>query len=158
VQASGDHYGRFDERTHADLRRLQRCAYPHLTVLADTLDAQQYQGLFAGAICLQPYGRDDYADKMSAVTFDALRSGAPIITVAGTTMAKIATDSGCGIVVDEATPRTLLQACLAIRQRYGEYSQRARLASAAHAPSSAWRPLIEPLELACAASGASGRG
>jgi hypothetical protein len=158
VQASGDHYGRFDERTRADLRRLQRCAYPHLTVLADTLDAQQYQGLFAGAICLQPYGRDDYADKMSAVTFDALRSGAPIITVAGTTMAKIATDSGCGIVVDEATPRTLLQACLAIRQRYGEYSQRARLASAAHAPSSAWRPLIEPLELACAASGASGRG
>src|SRR6266853_1242009 len=46
IQASGDHYGRFDERTRADLQRLQRCAYPHLSVLADTLDAQQYQGLF----------------------------------------------------------------------------------------------------------------
>jgi len=117
VQASGDHYGRFDQSTRADLRRLQRCDYPHLSVLTDTMDAQQYQQLFAGAICLQPYGRADYADKMSAVTFDALRNGAPIVTVAGTTMAAIAEASAAGLVVDEPNPQALLAACQAVLQR-----------------------------------------
>jgi len=152
VQASGDHYGRYDERTRADLHRLQRSGYPHLTVLAGTLDAKQYQGLFTGAICLQPYGRDEYADKMSAVTFDALRNGAPIVTVSGTTMAAIVEASGAGIVVDEAAPQALLQACLTVRQQYARFSDRARSTSDAHAPGSAWRPLVEPLQRACAAS------
>jgi len=153
VQASGDHYGRFEERTRADLQRLLQLGYAHLTVLAHTLDAQQYQGLFAGTICLQPYGREDYAGKMSAVTFDALRSGAPIITVSGTTMAKIASDNGAGIVVDEATPQALLQACMTVLQQYDRYSQCARLASANHAASSVWRPMVEQLQQACSASG-----
>ncbi len=157
VQASGDHYGRFDQSTRADLRRLQRCDYPHLTVLTDTMDAQQYQQLFAGAICLQPYGRADYADKMSAVTFDALRNGAPIVTVAGTTMAAIAEASAAGLVVDEPNPQALLAACQAVLQRYAEFSQHARRAGAAHAPNSAWRPLVEPLQRASAGSGPSPR-
>jgi len=148
VQASGDHYGRFDERTQADLQRLRRCRYPHLTVLADTMDARQYQDLFTGAICLQPYERADYADKMSAVTFDALRHGAPIVTVAGTTMAATVEASGAGLVVDEPSPQALLAACQAVRRRYGEFSQQARREGAAHAPESAWRPLIEQLRLA----------
>jgi glycosyltransferase involved in cell wall biosynthesis len=149
VQASGDHYGRFDQRTRADLQRLLQLGYAHLTVVADTLDAQQYQGLFAGTICLQPYARQDYAGKMSAVTFDALRSGAPIITVSGTTMAKITSDSGAGIVVDQATPQALLQACLTVVQQYQRYSELARSASANHAASSAWRPMVEQLQQAC---------
>jgi hypothetical protein len=148
VQASGDHYGRFDERTQSDLARLRRCRYPHLTVLTDTMDARQYQQLFAGAICLQPYGRADYADKMSAVTFDALRNGAPIVTVAGTTMAATVQASGAGRVVDEPSPQALLAACQAVLLRYGEFSQQARQEGAAHAPESAWRPLIEQLRRA----------
>jgi len=121
------------------------------------MDAQQYQQLFAGAICLQPYGRADYADKMSAVTFDALRNGAPIVTVAGTTMAAIAEASAAGLVVDEPNPQALLAACQAVLQRYAEFSQHARRAGAAHAPNSAWRPLVEPLQLASAGSGPSPR-
>jgi hypothetical protein len=148
VQASGDHYGRFDEHTRADLQRLRHTGYPHLTLLTETLDARRYQDLFAGAICVQPYRREDYADKMSAVTFDALRGGAPIVTVAGTTMAAIARDSGAGLVVDQPTPPALLQACLTVQQQYPRYSQRARLASAAHSPESAWRPLVEQLKQA----------
>jgi hypothetical protein len=155
VQASGDHYGRYDEHTRADLLRLRACPYPHLTIRADTLDAAQYQGLFAGAICLQPYGRSDYADKMSAVTFDSLRNGAPIVTVAGTTMAAIVERSGAGIVVDQPTPQTLLQACSAIAQQYPQYSEHARRAGEQHSAASAWRPMVEQLQLACAASEAS---
>jgi len=155
VQASGDHYGRYDEHTRADLLRLGACPYPHLTLRADTLDAAQYQGLFAGAICLQPYGRSDYADKMSAVTFDALRNGAPIVTVAGTTMAKIVEPSGAGIVVDQPTPRALLQACNAIAQQYPQYCERARRAAEQHSAASAWRPMFGKLQLAFAGPGPS---
>jgi hypothetical protein len=150
VQASGDHYGRYDERTRADLARLQGCRYPHLTIRADTLDAMQYQQLFAGAVCLQPYGRSDYADKMSAVTFDALRNGAPIVTVAGTTMAAIVERSGAGIVVDQPTPQALLQACCAVVQQYPQFCERARRAGQMHSAASAWRPMVEQLQLACA--------
>ncbi|HEX4583457.1 MAG TPA: hypothetical protein VH183_01425 [Burkholderiaceae bacterium] len=150
VQASADHYGRYDERTRADLRRLRDSRYPHLTVLADTLDPAQYQGLFAGSICLQPYGRADYADKMSAVTFDALRNGAPIVTVSGTTMATIAQQSGAGLVVDEPTPQALLQACQAVLQQYPQFSERARQAGERHSAGSAWAPMAEQLRLACA--------
>jgi len=152
VQASGDHYGRFDERTRADLQRLRQCRYPHLAVLADTLEAQQYQDLFAGAVCLQPYGRADYADKMSSITFDALRNGAPIVTVAGTTMAAIAERSGAGRVVPEPTAAALLQACQAIVQEYPLFAERARRAGAQYSAASAWRPMVEQLRFACAPS------
>jgi hypothetical protein len=150
VQASGDHYGRYDEASRADLVRLQGIRYPHLTLLTDTLDARQYQDLFAGAICLQPYGRADYADKMSSVTFDALRNGAPIVTVAGTTMAVIAEQTGAGFVVDEPNPRALLDACHTVVHQYPQYSERARLAGEEHSAASAWKPMVEELELAFA--------
>ena len=150
VQASADHYGRYDERTRADLQRLRRASYPHLTVLADTLGARQYQDLFAGSICLQPYGREDYADKMSAVTFDALRAGAPIVTVAGTTMAGIVADGGAGIVIQEASAPALLQACQRIEREYASYSQAARRCAADHSAAAAWRPLVEALQRAFA--------
>jgi hypothetical protein len=152
VQVSGDHYGRHDERTRADLLRLRRATYPHLTVLAETLDARRYHALFAGSICLQPYGRHDYADKMSAVTFDALRSAAPIVTAAGTTMARTVADSGAGLVVEQPTAAALLKACLAVRERYAMYSERALRAGAAHGAAAAWRPLVAQLEQACGAS------
>jgi hypothetical protein len=149
VQASGDHYGRYDERSRADLTRLRSYRYPHLSLLTTTLDAQQYRDLFAGAICLQPYGRPDYADKMSSVTFDALRNGAPIVTVAGTTMAVIAERSGAGVVVQEPTPQALLQACQTVAEQYAQYSERALHAGDQHS-ASAWKPMVEELQLACA--------
>ena len=150
VQASGDHYGRYDERTRADLARLRSCRYPHLTVLTDTLDARQYQDLFAGAVCLQPYGRADYADKMSSVTFDALRNGAPIVTVAGTTMAAIAEQSGAGLVVAQPTPQALLQACEAVVRQYPQYAQCALRAGEQHSAASAWKPMVDELQRAFA--------
>jgi hypothetical protein len=149
VQASGDHYGRYDERTRVDLQRLQRCGYRHLTVVTGTLDPQRYQASFAGTICLQPYARTDYADKMSAVTFDALRSGAPIVTVAGTTMATIVRRSGAGVVVDEPTPPALLQACRTVQQQYAQYSRDALHEGLQLSGATAWEPMVERLRQAC---------
>jgi len=148
VQTSGDHYGRYDERTAADLVRLRACRYQGLTLLDDTLDGARYAALFPGAICLQPYERAEYADKMSAVTFDALRAGAPVITLSGTTMADIVANSGAGMVIDEAGPQVLLAAAGAVLARYPDLQARAFAAGAAFDPANSWAPLVERLRLA----------
>jgi len=151
VQASGDHYGRHDPRTREDLQRLRHLDYAPLTVLEQTLTAREYADLFDGGICLQPYEPEHYADKMSAVTFDALRAGAPIVTVAGTSMAAIVGATGAGIVVERPTAEALLRACQAILGDYAHFCERALAAGAGHSTSAAWRALVEPLEQACAA-------
>jgi hypothetical protein len=147
VQTSGDHYGRYDERTLADLERLRRVSYPGLTLVSDTLDAQRYAGLFPGAVCLQPYAPAEYADKMSAVTFDALRAGAPIVTLSGTTMAGIVEQTGAGIVVSSPDPRTLLAAAGEAVKNYALLHERALAAGARYRPEASWAPLLERLRM-----------
>lgn len=148
VQTSGDHYGRHDERTQADLARLRACRYAGLTLIDATLDGGQYAALFPGTVCLQPYERAEYADKMSAVTFDALRAGSPVITVAGTTMADIVTQSGAGIVIEAATAQALLAASEAAVGRFGELQARALAAGRAYDPGNSWAPMVGRLGLA----------
>jgi hypothetical protein len=147
VQTSGDHYGRYDERTSADLARLRACRYAGLQLIDATLDGRQYAQLFAGTVCLQPYERAEYADKMSAVTFDALRAGAPVITIAGTTMAGIVARSGAGIVIEEATAPALLAAAMAAVAQYPALQARALAAAADFEPGASWAPLVERLRL-----------
>jgi hypothetical protein len=150
IQTSGDHYGRYDERTREDLERLRQVAYPGLTLLSDTLDGAGYAALFPGSVCLQPYEPAEYADKMSSVTFDALRAGAPVVTLAGTTMARIVAQTGAGIVIADARPETLLQAALEVVARYPEFHARAMAAGAQYRPDASWAPLVERLRLGAA--------
>jgi len=147
VQTSGDHYGRHDERTQADLQRLRASGYPHLRLVSETLDAGQYAALFPGSVCLQPYERAEYADKMSAVTFDALRAGAPIVTVRGTTMADIVERSGAGVVIEQADAAALLEAVQVALARYPELHARALAAGAQYQPAASWAPLVERLRV-----------
>jgi hypothetical protein len=148
VQTSGDHYGRHDERTAADLQRLRACRYPGLTLLDATLDGAQYAALFPGTVCLQPYERAEYADKMSAVTFDALRAGAPVVTLTGTTMADIVAQSGAGVVIEAATAQALLAAATEVVAQYPQFQARALAAGAVYDPANSWAPLVERLRLA----------
>lgn len=147
VQTSGDHYGRYDERTQADLQRLGRVSLAGLKLVSDTLDAQRYASLFPGAVCLQPYAPAEYGDKMSAVTFDALRAGAPIVTLSGTTMAGIVEQTGAGIVVPNADPQTLLAAATQAVAAYAELHARALAAGARYRPDASWAPLVERLRM-----------
>jgi len=151
VQTSGDHYGRYDEQTLRDLARLRKIDYPALCMLQDTLSATQYAALFSGAVCLQPYEPAEYADKMSSVTFDALRAGAPIVTLAGTTMARIVEQSGAGIVLSEASASSLLQAADAVVAQYPQLHAKALAAGAQFRPQASWAPLLERLRAARAA-------
>jgi len=150
VQISGDHYGRYDDATAADLARLRTISCPELTLIGETLDPEQYAGLFSGAVCLQPYDPREYADKMSAVTFDALRAGAPVITLAGTTMATIVQQSGAGIVLERATPQALLQASQDAAAQYATLHARALAAAAQFEPTASWAPMVERLRTALA--------
>jgi glycosyltransferase involved in cell wall biosynthesis len=154
VQASGDHYGRYDEQTRADLARLQRANYPFLNLITETLDAQQYSQLFPGAVCLQPYSPDEYGDKMSAITFDALRAGAPVVTTYGTTMARIVDRYGAGIVVQDADPRTLTLAAHEAVRNYDTLHAKALAAGSLHGPQTSWAPMVERLRAATAAGAA----
>jgi len=147
VQTSGDHYGRYDERTLADIERLRRTHYAGLTMISDTLDGPRYAGLFPGAVCLQPYEPAEYADKMSAVTFDALRAGAPIVTLAGTTMARIVEQSGAGIVIGDAGPEALLRAAQAAVAQFAQLQDKALAAGMQYRPDASWAPLVERLRL-----------
>jgi hypothetical protein len=147
VQTSGDHYGRHDERTTTDLVRLRACRYPGLTLIDATLDGTQYGALFPGTVCLQPYERAEYADKMSAVTFDALRAGSPVVTIAGTTMAGIVAQTGAGLVIEEATAPEFLAAAAAAVAQYPVLQARALAAAAGYDPQNSWEPLVARLRL-----------
>jgi UDP:flavonoid glycosyltransferase YjiC (YdhE family) len=103
-------------------------------------------------VCLQPYERAEYADKMSAVTFDALRAGSPIVTVAGTSMARIVEESGAGIVIEAPTAERLAQAAQEVIGDYASYRARALTAGERYRLASSWAPMVERLRAAVSAA------
>jgi hypothetical protein len=145
LQVSGDHHARHDPVTRAALARLALIRCPSATTLPETLDAASFADLMRGAICLQPYRRADYADKISAITLDALNAAAPIVTIDGTWMAELARRHGCGAIAPSAQPEALLAAIEIVRGDYAAYSARAAAAAATLAASQAWQPLLERL-------------
>ena len=142
LQVSGDHFARHDPITRAALARLREIRTPALTTLPETLGAAAFGGLFDGAICLQPYERSEYADKISAITLDALNRAAPIVTIDGTWMATIARDHGCGAVAADPTPAALIAA---VRRDYAGSSARAAAAARTLAANETWQPLLSRL-------------
>jgi len=126
VQSSPDHYGKIDPKARADLARLDAAAYPHLRVFRETLDRDAYAGLFQGAICLQLYDRDDFADRISGVTLDALCAGAPVIAAAGTWTARTVARFEAGAVVSEPSPDAVMRAVGAVRGAYATFAAKAR--------------------------------
>ena len=84
VQITADHYGKYDAATRADIARLEAMRYPSLTLIRETPSPEEYAANFPGGICLQPYDREDFRDRVSGVTLDALAHGCPIVATAGT--------------------------------------------------------------------------
>ncbi len=125
VQASPDHYDRYDPKTKSDIARLEGLGYPFLRIHRVTLDPAAYAALFRGAICLQPYRSDDFADRISGVTLDALSAGCPVVTTAGTWMARVVERFGAGIALDDPSAPSLLAAADAIRADYARYRDNA---------------------------------
>jgi hypothetical protein len=118
--------GKVDGATRADLDRLAAIAYPHLKICPDTLDAQQYAELFTGAICLQLYDAAAFADRISGVTLDAFSAGAPVITTAGSWIARMAERFGAGSVVAGTAPAQVLAAVKQQMAGYDSFQASAR--------------------------------
>jgi hypothetical protein len=146
IQISGDHYGRHDTATRAAIERLKTIQYPSLEVVPETLTRHDYVKLFCGAICLQPYDREEYANKLSAITLDAFTAGAPVVTVAHTWMAKMVNRFEAGAVVEEPTCEALLKAIQMVRNEYVRYASNARRAGSVLAGQDKWAALISMLK------------
>lgn len=123
VQLSPDHYDKYDEATRADIGRLRKIGYPSLRTYPDTMPSTEYREKFPGAICLQPYSPDDFADRMSSVTLDALSAGCPIITTAGTWMARVVEKFDAGITLTKLSAEELFTAVNSVRDNYDRYQR-----------------------------------
>ena len=121
IQASPDHYDRYDPEAKAALSRLRSVRYPFLRVVRETLEPSAYSDLFRGAICLQPYRRWDFADRVSGVTLDALSAGCPVVATDGTWMARVIRRFDAGKGVGDLSPESLMAAVHDIRSDYGRY-------------------------------------
>jgi hypothetical protein len=128
LQTSSDHYGKYDAETKADITRLKSIPYSHLEIRADTLSKDAYTNLFLGAICIQPYLSSDFADRISGVTLDALSAGSPIVTSAGTWIARQVERFDAGVVFDTTSPGHMLTAINKVIAEYDYYSRKAMIA------------------------------
>jgi glycosyltransferase involved in cell wall biosynthesis len=131
LQTSGDHYDKHDPATTAALERIPGIGYPHLKVTPATLSPEAYFEMFSGAICLQPYDTAAFADRISGITLDGLSMGAPVVTLAGTWMARVVERFAAGVVLPSPAPELLLEATLKIHADYPRYQANARRAGAA---------------------------
>jgi len=145
VQASPEHYGKFDKGIPAELDRLRKSYAAWLKILPETLGATEYRAIFDGAIVLQPYSRDDFADRISGVTLDAFSAGAPVIATAGTWMARAALRFGAGVVLEDTSPASILSAVEAVRTEYPRFRRNALEAGSALRKEHDARQLLEVL-------------
>ena len=122
---------RYEEATRRDLARLDAIRYPALTTLPEPLPAAGYAAQFQGAICVQPYVPEEFADRVSGVTLDALSAGSPVVALAGTWTARAVERFGAGVVAADAGPEALAAAVREVVARHAELSALARAAGLA---------------------------
>jgi hypothetical protein len=149
VQVSADHYGKVDAPTRSNIARLQAAGYAPLTLTPQTLTPQEYSALFPGSICLQPYDRSEFRDRVSGVTLDALAHACPIVATAGTWSAELIKPFGAGVELHTMSAASLLEAARHIEQDYAVFQAGARAAGQAQNRKS-WAPLLELLPHASA--------
>ncbi|MDQ6964485.1 MAG: hypothetical protein Q9M13_06155, partial [Mariprofundales bacterium] len=118
LQAAPNHHGEYAADVAALLQRIRHIGYPHLRMPAQTISGDAYLEQFVGAICLQPYLVDKYANKISGITLDALARGSPVVVRKGIWSAALVERFGAGIVVDSGQVTEWLGA---IEQLIGSY-------------------------------------
>jgi hypothetical protein len=144
VQVSAEHYGKYDEATRGQLRRLEGLNYPFLRLVREPLTPADYADLFRGAVCLQPYDREEFKDRVSGVTMDALTYGAPVIATSGTWIARQIGPRDAGTAIDDPNARTLLATAEVIIASYDRCRKNA-LATHAVISKRNWKPFLSQL-------------
>ncbi len=144
VQISADHYGKYDAATRADIARLAAVSYPALTRIDKTPSPDEYAANFPGSICLQPYDRGDFRDRVSGVTLDALAHGCPVIATAGTWSGNLIESFAAGRVLAHPDAQSLYDAIGKVQADYSRYQAGALSAGRARDRDS-WAVLLEQL-------------
>jgi glycosyltransferase involved in cell wall biosynthesis len=125
IQSSAEHFHKYDAATKADIVRLNGLANPHLEICTETLETSRYLSNFSGAICLQVYDPNDFSDRISGVTLDALSAGSPVLALANTWISRQVLRFNAGIVVNRTDPETLIHSLIDLIANYSKYSQNA---------------------------------
>lgn len=125
IQASAPHSGGHNPRIEQCLTDLRALSVPWLKVHTETLIRADYQNLFKGGICIQPYQYEEYHDKFSGVLLDAMYAGCPVITTADTWMGDVVRRFESGIVLKEFNPPALWQACQHMISEYATFQANA---------------------------------
>ena len=144
VQVSADHYGKVDAQTRSDIARLEAAGYAPLALTPQTLKPEDYSALFPGSICLQPYDRGEFRDRVSGVTLDALAHACPVVATAGTWSAELIKPFGAGVELHTLSAASLLHAARKIERDYAAFQSAARAAGQAQNRKS-WALLLELL-------------
>jgi hypothetical protein len=144
VQVSAEHYGKYDEPTRVQLRRLEFVNYAQLRLIHESLTPADYAALFRGAVCLQPYDRREFADRTSGVTMDALTQGAPVVATSGTWIARQISPRDAGVIINDPGARTLLAAAEELIASYDRYRGNA-LVAGRDLRARSWEPLLSRL-------------
>ena len=125
IQTSAEYFDKYDAATMADIARLKSITYSCLTLRSDVLSASEYEEMFSGAIALQLYKATDFTDRVSGVTLDAFSAGCPVITTAGTWIARMVERFDAGLIVDNIQPEEVLSRVTAIISEYSHYAANA---------------------------------
>jgi hypothetical protein len=128
IQTSAEHFGKCDAETLADIERLKSIPYPHLTMKTEVLRTSEYEALFAGAIAIQLYSKNDFTDRISGITLDAFSRGCPVISTSGTWIARMVERFEAGLVTDDMSPTAVLEKVNIIISEYSRYNVNANQA------------------------------
>ncbi len=130
VQTSVEQRHQHDQALGQQLARLQATGYTGLRTPDQAMDPAAYRALFDGAIVVQPYRAQDFQDRISGVTLDALAAGCPVVVTAGTWAARLVQRFEAGIATDDVSADGLLRAISPIQQDFARYAGNAQQAAA----------------------------
>ena len=128
VQASPDDQHAQAPEIASAIRRLESAQYAGLSILSDTLSPRAYRDLFGGVV-VQPYRAEDFKDRVSGVTLDALSAGCPAVVTAHTWMAEVVQRFDAGVATADLSARGLLAAIETVLADYGRYAANAKTAA-----------------------------
>lgn len=129
VQTSFESRHRDDPVLAEQLARLRATRYAGLSSREASMSPEAYRAMFEGAVALQPYRADDFADRVSGVTLDALAAAAPVIVTDHTWMASLVRRFGAGEVIDDLSAGGLVKTIEKVLADYPQYAKRAHAAA-----------------------------
>jgi hypothetical protein len=140
----GGHYGKYDADARADIARLEAtrlsAAHAHPR---DRLRRRTTPRTFPGSVCLQPYDRAEFRDRVSGVTLDALAHGCPGRATAGTWTAALIERYEAGVALAIADAESLYAAIRTATGRLCAPQPGHAVAARARPNAIAWRPLLD---------------